>query len=160
MRVRLLSWCKDERSITPGAIVSGSGPDTPGQVAIGLISGDTNLAVYAQIITPVVLTTVVLSELIGPLCARYAVEKAGEVHEFRGAVPEYEGKDEKTSKLWHQGCSLDLEKADPHSWCRMRCRLRLFIPIHGSVTPGLVRIATLLAYHFKAVPMPEEKCDN
>ncbi len=50
-------------------------------VAIGLIffiQSDSGLNMYSSIITPVVLSGVVLSELIGPLCAKFAVEKAGE----------------------------------------------------------------------------------
>ncbi|MEA3546022.1 MAG: cation:proton antiporter, partial [Thermodesulfobacteriota bacterium] len=128
-------------------------------VAIGLIfliSGDANLAVYAEIITPVVLTTVVLSELIGPLCVRYAVEKAGEVHEFRRLVPEYEGKNEKTCELWHQ-VSHGI-RVVPWTWKKLipppgTEGVVAFGSSNPSTVPGLARIATLLAYHFKAVPM-------
>ena len=128
-------------------------------VAIGLIfliSGDANLAVYADIITPVVLTTVVLSELIGPLCARYAVEQAGEVHEFRRPVPEYEGRDEKTVELWHR-VSHGI-RVVPWTWQKLipppgTEGVVAFGSSNPSTVPGLARIATLLAYHFKAVPM-------
>jgi nucleotide-binding universal stress UspA family protein len=50
-------------------------------VAIGLIfliQSDSGLNIFSSIITPVVLAGVVLSELLGPLCAKFAVEKAGE----------------------------------------------------------------------------------
>ena len=51
-------------------------------VAIGLIfliQSDPRLTLFSDVITPVVLAGVVLSELIGPLCAKFALERAGEV---------------------------------------------------------------------------------
>jgi Kef-type K+ transport system membrane component KefB/nucleotide-binding universal stress UspA family protein len=50
-------------------------------VAIGLIfliQSDPRLTLFSDVITPVVLAGVVLSELVGPLCAKFAVERAGE----------------------------------------------------------------------------------
>ncbi len=51
-------------------------------VAIGLIfliQSDPRLTLFSEVITPVVLAGVVLSELMGPLCAKFAVERAGEI---------------------------------------------------------------------------------
>ena len=59
-------------------------------VAIGLIfliSSDAPLAQYSAVITPVVLAGVFLSELLGPIGARYAVTKAGETSTSEPASP-------------------------------------------------------------------------
>ncbi len=128
-------------------------------VAIGLIfliDVDEKLNIYSGLITPVVLTTVVLSELIGPLCARFAVEKAGEVAQSGPKREECGGMSDKSCDLWHQ--VAEGIRLVPWPWKKL-------IPPAGSsgfVTFGasnphsvqaLARIATLLAYHFKAVPM-------
>lgn len=52
-------------------------------VAIGLIfvlAHDEILMPYAEVITPIVLTGVFVSELIGPISARFAITRAGEMH--------------------------------------------------------------------------------
>ena len=50
-------------------------------IAIGLvflINGDLNLNEYAAILTQTVLVGVLLAELIGPACTKYALERSGE----------------------------------------------------------------------------------
>ncbi len=128
-------------------------------VAIGLIfliDANEKLSVYSGLITPVVLTTVVLSELIGPLCVRFTVEKAGEAAPVRRDREESGEMPEKSRGLWHE--FTDERRVVPWAW-------RKLTPPPGSSgyvafgasnpwsVPALARIATLLARYFKAIPM-------
>lgn len=60
-------------------------------VAIGLvflINDDPSVSRFSEVITPVVLAGVVLSELVGPVLARRAIKMAGEAREFEtGPAP-------------------------------------------------------------------------
>ena len=128
-------------------------------VAIGLIfliSGVEQLSQYAHVIIPVVLTTVVLTELFGPLGARYALEKAGETQEQSTHRPECRGLSDKSCDLWHRtshGIKIVpwtwqklVPPADPNGYVA-------FGASNLATVPGLARIATLLAHHFKATPL-------
>jgi Kef-type K+ transport system membrane component KefB/nucleotide-binding universal stress UspA family protein len=128
-------------------------------VAIGLIiliSGEEQLVQYAAIITPVVLTTVVLTELFGPLGARYAFERAGEAQEVAKTSPECDGMSDKVCELHHQvSAGIDVV---PWTWQQLipPKETKGYVAF-GSSNPktvaGLARIATLLAHHFMAKPL-------
>ncbi|MCK5195974.1 MAG: hypothetical protein KAQ71_19330, partial [Desulfobulbaceae bacterium] len=128
-------------------------------VAIGLIfliSGVEQLSQYAQVIIPVVLTTVVLTELFGPLGARYALEKAGEAQEQYTQRPECYGLSDKSCDIWHQ--SSHGIKIVPWTWKKLvpPTDSNGYVAFGASnlvTVPGLARIATLLAHHFKATPL-------
>lgn len=128
-------------------------------VAIGLIfliSGVEQLSQYAQVIIPVVLTTVVLSELLGPLGARYALEKAGEAQEQNTHRPECIGLSDKSCDLLHQ-ISHGI-RIVPWTWQKLvpPTDSNGYVAFGASnpvTVPGLARIATLLAHHFKATPL-------
>ncbi len=128
-------------------------------VAIGLIfliDADEKLGVYSDLITPVVLTTVVLSELIGPLCVRFAVEKAGEAAPVSPERQECGDMTDKTCDLWHR--VAEGIRVVPWPWEKLTPPVTTsgFVAF-GASNPNsvqaLARIATLLAYYFKAVPL-------
>lgn len=127
-------------------------------VAIGLIfliQSDPELAVYSSIITPVVLAGVVISELVGPVTARYAVEKAGEA---AGT-----GREEEFPDLNETGQNGINDNSDefqlmPWTWELLQPASFLdgfviFGTAHSATAPGLARMATLIAHHYGALPM-------
>lgn len=130
-------------------------------VAIGLIfllSSDPALAEYASIITPVVLAGVFLSELIGPVSARYSLTRAGEAYIEKGV--------ENTLPLAEEGIITkngDVMKSDgfelvPWTWQKLTPpkHPKGFIVFHGedpATSRGLARIATILASYYHALPM-------
>ncbi|MBU0680941.1 MAG: cation:proton antiporter [Proteobacteria bacterium] len=131
-------------------------------VAIGLIfliSATESLAELAAIITPVVLTGVVLSELFGPLLARYALVKAGEVCSKEltiNPMPGYEGLSAKecTEKLRSTAGITIL----PWIWQKLplpekREGVVMFGAAHHATVTGLARLATIFAHHVGAEPM-------
>ena len=128
-------------------------------VAIGLIfliDANEKLHVYSEIITPVVLTTVVLSELIGPLCARFAVEKAGEAAPGQQELQKCAGMSGANCDLWHQ--VAEGIRVVPWPWKKLTppAGSSGFVAFGASnphSVPALARIATLLAYYFQAVPL-------
>jgi Kef-type K+ transport system membrane component KefB/nucleotide-binding universal stress UspA family protein len=127
-------------------------------VAIGLIfivRGDPILAAYSSVITPVVLGSVVLSELAGPICARIAVEKAGEVTSMKDlpkvSIGPMSSEDNIVVKMdsirlvpWTWG---DLSQTHPPQGSV------LFGVSHSGSGPGLARMATLFAHHYRACPL-------
>ena len=126
-------------------------------VAIGLIfiiRGDPILAAYSSVITPVVLGSVVLSELAGPICARIAVEKAGEVTSTKDLlkVPiQPMPPDDNVVKM-------DSIRLVPWSWGDLRQTQPpqgavVFGVSHSGSGPGLARMATLFAHHYQACPL-------
>jgi len=129
-------------------------------VAIGLIfliQANPDLATYSLIITPVVLTTVFLTELFGPVTARYALEKAGEAQETEeGNRTECQGMDDKSCDIWHQ-VSYGI-KVVPWIWEKLipspeADGVVAFGASNPATIRGLARIATLLAHHYKSLPM-------
>lgn len=129
-------------------------------VAIGLIfliQADPDLAIYSMIITPVVLTTVFLTELFGPVTARYALEKAGETSEIEEEIRgECQGMDDKACDLWHQVSSG--VKMVPWTWKKLIPSpeaegVVAFGASNPATITGLARIATLLAHHYRSLPM-------
>lgn len=129
-------------------------------VAIGLIflvANDPSLSEYSDMITPVVLAGVFLSELLGPLTVRFAVTRAGEAYGLKDANIHGEngllnGKDEQ-----HLRSSEGVEIV-PWTWKKLSPQ----IPSRGVVAfgaanyatvGGLARFATIFAHQFRCLPM-------
>jgi len=127
-------------------------------VAIGLIfliKGDAALASYASVIIPVVLGGVVLSELTGPVFARFAVERAGEASIGARVVVKSEVRGRgKGVGSGEDGSRIQLV---PWTWERLspepdaKGTVIFGLSFSGS-GPGLARMATLLAHHYGACP--------
>ncbi len=130
-------------------------------VAIGLIfliSANPKLAAFAEIVTPIVLTGVVLSELIGPLLTRYAVIQAGEASILTNdtAALGCEGLSSKECKIKLSspaGISIT-----PWVWQKLTPPPQpdgvvLFGASHEKTVRGLARLATIFAHHLQAEPM-------
>lgn len=116
-------------------------------VAIGLIfllSSNPSLVMYTSIITPVVLAGVFLSELIGPVSARFALTQAGET-----------GIDEATAEMSNKQVNFQLT---PWTWQKLKPpkNPQGYIVFHGLdpfTARALARTATIFAYHYGALPM-------
>jgi Kef-type K+ transport system membrane component KefB/nucleotide-binding universal stress UspA family protein len=123
-------------------------------VAIGLvflIQADPELSSYADIITPVVLAGVVLSELVGPVSAKFAVTRAGEVggaeaapgEATPGPPPSEVDKLEFAPWTWPQ-----LSPTEPPSGETVIFGVR-----HPRTAAPVCRISTLLAHFYDARPL-------
>ncbi len=126
-------------------------------IAIGLvflINGDPNLNEYAAILTPTILVGVLLAELIGPACTKYALEKSGEA-----AVDN--GREAGAAPPGNRDFFLDETREAqlvPWSWEKLMPAPApkgsvIFGVSHQNTVEGLARMATLLAHHFKAQPV-------
>ena len=124
-------------------------------IAIGLvflINGEPNLNEYAAILTPTILVGVLLAELIGPACTKYALERSGEAVVDNGREAESQ-----------ENRNFSLEETReaqlvPWSWEKLLPAPTskgsvIFGVSHQSTVEGLARMATLLAHHFKAQPV-------
>ncbi len=131
-------------------------------VAIGLIfiiSADPSLAVYSSIITPVVLTGVFLSELVGPLAAKFAVISAREAMPLEGngkEEPRCEGMTEKECEQFMR--SEAGVKILPWTWQKLQPpenpeSVVVFGATRRHTVNGIARIATIFAHYFNASPM-------
>lgn len=124
-------------------------------VAIGLIfllSSNPVLARYTDIITPVVLAAVFLSELIGPIGTRFAITRAGEstVQRIKETAAEVREKEYRLIP-WRWG------KLEPPR------RPRGVVAFHGDnpvTARGLARVATIFANYYRALPMAVEVVDS
>ncbi len=126
-------------------------------VAIGLIfliQSDSGLNIFSSIITPVVLSGVVLSELLGPLCAKFAVERAGEsaVGEKRFfLLPPDHQFDVRVRKT-------EIVRLVPWKWGGL-CNYEnpngtvIIGGSHTGTIAALSRVATLLANYHRAEPL-------
>jgi nucleotide-binding universal stress UspA family protein len=126
-------------------------------VAIGLIfiiRGNPILAAYSSVITPVILGSVVLSELAGPICARIAVEKAKEATSLRdlGKIS--------TGPMLPDDMVVKMDSISlvPWSWGSLTQThppqgTVIFGVSHSGSGPGLARMATLFAHHYNACPL-------
>ncbi len=131
-------------------------------VAIGLIflvSADPILTVYSAIITPVVLTGVFLSELLGPVALRHAIVRAGEALTL-----------EKTAEGNLACASMSEKECDqfmrseagvkilPWTWDKLiPAEAPQDVVVFGATrrhtVNGIARIATIFAHHYRAAPM-------
>jgi len=126
-------------------------------IAIGLvflINGDPNLNEYAAILTPTILVGVLLAELIGPACTKYALEKSGEAAVDNGRESGAESRKNRDFLL------EETREAHlvPWSWEKLMPApiskgSVIFGVSHQSTVEGLARMATLLAHYFKAQPV-------
>lgn len=129
-------------------------------VAIGLIfliSSDPVLSDYASIITPVVLTGVFISELIGPLAVRFAVRKSGEAHGLN------EEESRRENGLSPQKNDIHLRSAEgveilPWTWEKLSPQIPsqgvvVFGAAHHTIVSGLARFATIFANFYRCLPM-------
>ncbi|MFP3982127.1 MAG: cation:proton antiporter [Desulfurivibrionaceae bacterium] len=125
-------------------------------IAIGLVflmQNFSNLQAYVSTITTVVLAGVFLSELIGPVLAKCAMEAVGEAVALRDEVQRPPSRDI---------CPLPWKKEEfqlvPWTWERLEQARNpsgevLFGLSHMKTTGGLTRIATILAHHARAIPV-------
>lgn len=123
-------------------------------VAIGLIfviSSDDALAQYSAVVTPVVLAGVFLSELLGPIGARYAITRANEaninINQTDTAQSDKSDKDN----------SMTVELI-PWTWQLLKPKKHpqdvvVFGAANQQTVAGLARTATILAHYFGAIPM-------
>jgi Kef-type K+ transport system membrane component KefB/nucleotide-binding universal stress UspA family protein len=122
-------------------------------VAIGLvflIQSNAELHEYATIITPVVLAGVVLSELFGPVAAKFAVVRAGEAGLREPATPL--GADSLA------GRPMDSIELVPWTWpqlspAEVTGETVVFGVRHPLTAAPVGRISTLLAHHYSARPL-------
>ncbi len=130
-------------------------------VAIGLIfliSAKPELKAFAEIVTPIVLTGVVLSELIGPLLTRFAIIQANEngIAQEGNTTLGCEGLSGKECKLKLSspaGISIT-----PWVWNKLTPPKQphgvvLFGASHEKTVRGLARLATIFAHQLQAEPM-------
>lgn len=125
-------------------------------IAIGLVflmQNSPNLEVYVPTITTVVLAGVFLSELIGPISAKFAIERVGEAVALRDEVQRPPSRDI---------CPLPWNREKfqlvPWTWERLEQAETpsgevLFGLSYMETTGGLTRIATILAHHDRAIPV-------
>ncbi len=129
-------------------------------VAIGLIfliASDPRLEMYSVVITPVVLTGVFLSELIGPVAAKFAMSQAGEAH----ALLEEKKKnsnglsEEEQDKLLRSAQGVSIV---PWTWEKLNSApiprgVVAFGVGQRETVAGLARFATILAHHVDSLPL-------
>ncbi len=129
-------------------------------VAIGLIfliGGEPGLAVFAEVITPVVLVGVMLSELSGPVCGRIAVAKAGEIREWKSTRRSWNGENN-TGLGGERSRAPDDVGLVPWTWNKLQPHddpdgVVVFGASHPLTVCGLARVATILAHHYRVIPM-------
>ena len=127
-------------------------------VAIGLIfliTADETLSVYSQLITPIVLAGVLLSELVGPVLVRRALERTGEALDEGSCAGEEKDVAPPPIAVSKNDGGVELV---PWSWGHLKPvrdpqGVVLFGAAHGGTVAGLARMATLLAHHHGAAPM-------
>lgn len=128
-------------------------------VAIGfifLVRGDADLAKYSELIIPIVLAGVILSELAGPAFTRFAVIKAGEAtadQECEQEIVQSGGR--KKNKATPGAADFKLV---PWTWERLTPPsspegVVLFGAAHSATAAALGRVATLLANYYGALPL-------
>ncbi len=126
-------------------------------VAIGLIfliSADPALVEYSTMITPVVLTGVFLSELLGPVTARFAMKQAGEAHALKEEKNKNgNGHAEGKHLLSPAGVSVP-----PWNWKKLSPQIPsngvvAFGSTQGAAVAGLARFATMFSHHLRCLPL-------
>lgn len=118
-------------------------------IAIGLvflINNDPTISIYGEILTPVVLAGVFLAELVGPASTKFALQKAKETaDDFADNAKPIEE-------------SLTEVQLMPWTWEKLQPTFPpsgsiIFGASHYKTVTSLARLATLLAHHYKAVPL-------
>ena len=132
-------------------------------VAIGLIfliANNDSFSEYAAVVTPVVLTGVIISELVGPLLARFAILSAGEEHEQlkKRIASGKDGEDLSEREIQAKLRGVDGISIRPWKWRKLtplenRQGVVAFGAGHPATVSGLARLATIFAHHFGAEPM-------
>ncbi|WP_028581438.1 cation:proton antiporter domain-containing protein [Desulfogranum japonicum] len=131
-------------------------------IAIGLIfliSSDNVLSVYSSIITPVVLTGVFLSELIGPLTSRFAIINAKEAIQTEKTTEKKQLCNGMTEKECDQFMRSEAGVAIlPWTWGKLTPvknpkNVVVFGATRRHTVNGIARIATIFAHHYQATPM-------
>lgn len=131
-------------------------------VAIGLIfivGADPSLAIYSAIITPVVLAGVFLSELAGPLSAKFSLIGAGEATVTTRNV----SKEPCCDGLSEKECDQFMRSEEgvqilPWTWQKLvppaaPKDVVVFGATRRETVHGIARIATIFAHSFNALPM-------
>lgn len=131
-------------------------------IAIGLIfllSADPMLSVYSPIITPVVLTGVFLSELLGPLALRLALVNANEAR----LVDKGPRSGKTCSGMKERICDQFMRSEAgvtilPWTWGKLipdenPQNVVVFGATRRHTVNGIARIATIFAHHYHAAPM-------
>lgn len=129
-------------------------------VAIGLIflvAADPALGEYSTIITPIVLAGVFLSELVGPVTARFAVQQVGEAHGLNEKNGNGENGEVDPAKDKHLRSPQGVEIL-PWTWNKLSPQIPsngviAFAGTHVATAAGLARFATIFADHQKCLPM-------
>lgn len=137
-------------------------------VAIGLIfllSSDPSLTVFATIITPVVLTGVFLSELIGPVSTRFALSKAGEAESTKSVSEPFSYHLGSIAGLNNKTEYLEPVHVVPWTWQKLKVPktpngVVAFSTSDNSTAGGLARMAAIFAYHFHALPLAVHTLDT
>ncbi len=129
-------------------------------VAIGLIfliSSDPSLGEYSTMITPVVLAGVLLSELLGPLTARFAIHRAGEAHGLNEEKMKEENgsADAEAGEYLRSAAGVEIV---PWTWEKLSPQIPsngvvAFGGVHSATVAGLARFATIFAHYNKCLPM-------
>ena len=121
-------------------------------VAIGLVfllRSLPQLERYAAILLPVVLTGAFLAEMVGPACAKIALEKAGET--AGGALPADNGRNGNGVDLFDvQFMPWTWEKLIPAAHVE---KTVIFGVSQMETVAGLTRMATLFADYYRAAPL-------
>jgi Kef-type K+ transport system membrane component KefB/nucleotide-binding universal stress UspA family protein len=131
-------------------------------VAIGLIfliNADSSLAVYSSIITPVVLTGVFLSELIGPLSTKFSLINAKESM----ILEQVDNEEARCNGFTEKECDQFLRseagvKILPWTWKKLQPsatpeNVVVFGATRRHTVNGIARIATIFAHYFNGQPM-------
>lgn len=128
-------------------------------VAIGLlflIGDDPAVRGFSEFITPVVLTGVVLSELVGPVLTKFAITRAGEAN-IDQAPSESEELLEKLGRS-----EIDQEPSGvpmvPWTWKKLEAPLRsegvvVFGASHLASAAALARLSTIIAHYYAGFPL-------
>ncbi len=127
-------------------------------VAIGLVffvQSDAVLEMFSFFLTPVVLAGVLLSELCGPACVRYALQSAGETECYEAADRMAAKYRAAKAGIIHDTDSLHLV---PWTWQRLTPALApkgsvVFGASNAATVAALARMATIIAHYHKARPL-------
>jgi len=129
-------------------------------VAIGLlflISADPALGQYSDLITPVVLAGVFLSELLGPSTTRFALSKVGEAHALNEEIAKEENGMTPEEGNIHLRSAAGVEIV-PWTWEKLTPQIPsngivAFGAAHHVTATGLARFATMFAHCMRCLPM-------